>query len=66
MTGGYSFLGIFDRGVIKTGGHPFLRHRNNKDFVIGGLFAVREDDAGHVCGKPRRDQWAEAMLFAIE
>ena len=43
-----------------------IRNRNNKDFVIGGLFAVREDDAGHVCGKPRRDQWAEAMLFAID
>ena len=41
-----------------------IRNRNNKDFVICGLFAVREDDAGHVCGKPRRDQWAEAMLFA--
>ena len=27
MTGGHSFLGIFDRGVIKMGGHPFLRHR---------------------------------------
>ena len=27
MTGGHSFLGIFDRGIIKVGGHPFLRHR---------------------------------------
>ena len=43
-----------------------IRNRNNKDFVIGGVFAVREDDAGVVCGKPRRDQWAEAMLFAID
>ena len=30
MTGGHSFLGIFDRGVIKMGGHPFLRHRHFK------------------------------------
>ena len=43
-----------------------IRNRNNKDFVIGGVFAVREDDTGVVCGKPRRDQWAEAMLFAID
>ena len=27
MTEGHSFLGIFDRGVIKIGGHPFLQHR---------------------------------------
>ena len=29
MTGGHSFLGLFDRGVIKMGGHPFLRHRQH-------------------------------------
>ena len=28
MTGDHSFLGIFDQGVIKMGGHPFLRHRH--------------------------------------
>ena len=28
MTGGHSFLGLFDRGVIKMGDHSFLRHRN--------------------------------------
>ena len=30
MTGGDSFLGIFDRGVIKMGCHPFLRHRSTR------------------------------------
>ena len=29
MTGGHSFLGIFDRGVIKMGGHSFLQHRKD-------------------------------------
>ena len=28
MTGGHSFLGLFDHGVIKMGGHSFLRHRS--------------------------------------
>ena len=43
-----------------------IRSRTNKDFVIGGVFAVHEDAGGVVCGKARRDQWAEAMLFAID
>jgi len=43
-----------------------IRDRFNKDFVLGGLFAVHEDDAGVGCGKSRRDQWVEAMLFAID
>ena len=43
-----------------------IRNRANKDFVIGGVFAVHEDAAGVVCGKARRDQWVEAMLFAID
>ena len=43
-----------------------IRNRANRDFVIGGVFAVHEDAAGVVCGKARRDQWVEAMLFAID
>ena len=35
MTGGHSFLGIFDLGVIKKGGHPFLRHRTASDGKLG-------------------------------
>ena len=43
-----------------------IRNRANRDFVIGGVFAVHEDAAGVVCGKARRDQWVEAMLFALD
>ena len=43
-----------------------IRNRGNKDFVIGGVFAVHEDAGGVVCGKTRRDQWLEAMLFAVD
>ena len=43
-----------------------IRDRVNKDFVLGGLFAVHEDAAGEACGMARPDQWVEAMLFAID
>ena len=43
-----------------------IRDFVNKDFVLAGLFAVHEDAAGVVCGMAARDQWVEAMLFAID
>ena len=38
MTGGHSFLGIFELGVIKMGGHPFLRHRDV--VLVPGLLPI--------------------------
>ena len=46
-----------------------IRDRVNKDFVLGGLLPVHEEDpnfSGAQCGVARRDQWVEAMLFAID
>ena len=46
-----------------------IRNRSNKDFVLGGVFAVHAEDdnfAAGRCGDIRPDQWAEAMLFAID
>ena len=42
MTGGHSFLGIFDQGVIKMGSHLFLRHR----FLMEKL---RRWDSNYAC-----------------
>ena len=50
-------------GPTRTRG---IRNRTNKDFVIGGVFGVHEDAGGVVCGMTQRDQWVEAMLFAID
>ena len=50
-------------GPMRTRG---IRNRTNKDFVIGGVFGVHEDSGGVVCGVAQRDQWVEAMLFAID
>ena len=50
-------------GPMRTRG---IRNRTNKDFVIGGVFGVHEDFGGVVCGVAQRDQWVEAMLFAID
>ena len=50
-------------GPTRTRG---IRNRTNKDFVIGGVFGVHEDSGGVVCGVAQRDQWVEAMLFAID
>lgn len=46
-----------------------VRDRNNKDFVLGGLFHVRSEDpsfGGGRCGTIRVDQDLEAMLFAMD
>ena len=46
-----------------------IRDSVNKDFVLGGLFPVHEEDpnsSGALCGVARRDQWVEAMLFAMD
>ena len=43
-----------------------IRDRVNKDLVLGGLIPVHDYATGGVCGKIRRDQFVEAMLFAID
>ena len=46
-----------------------IRDRVNKDFVLGGLIPVHfehKNFSGGRCGDIRRDQWVEAMLFAID
>ena len=46
-----------------------IRDSADKDFVLGGLFAVHkeDDDIGGLCGGVRaHDQSVEAMLFAID
>ena len=46
-----------------------IRDRVNKNFVLGGLIPVHQEDpnfSGTRCGDTRRDQRVEAMLFAID
>ena len=47
-------------------GRTGIRDRVNKDFVLGGLIPVHDYATRAVCGKIRRDQFVEAMLFALD
>ena len=46
-----------------------IRDREDKDFVLGGLFPIHAEDpnfGGGRCGAIRVDQEIEAMLFALD
>jgi len=65
----YGYGEISEELTTEEGRTRGIRNRSNKDFVLGGVFAVHAEDADFAagrCGNIRPDQWAEAMLFAID
>ena len=65
----YRYTVESEKLITTDGTTSGIRDRVNKDFVLGGLIPVHfehKNFSGGRCGDIRRDQWVEAMLFAID
>ena len=65
----YGYSVESERLITADGRTRGIRDRVNKNFVLGGLIPVHQEDpnfSGTRCGDTRRDQEVEAMLFAID